>query len=549
MSNKRLVLGLNRTSDASFCLIDEGEVFLGRKERLARKKHAWGGLGDIPLYSAAHPGFSRPIDAVVECYSSDGERNKLLEYRDELKEHLNLAPDALHAEISHHYAHAYSAFHPSGFADAAILVIDNRGSPRGLVGETAEVASGPSDDAWEVISLYDADANGIRTVEKQWWEPDPGPAGGLGTFYSRASRCVLGRGNREGVLMGLAAHGNPSRFDLPPLEVRGCEVRMPAQWLRMFAEPARFEPFRDGSGGFSEAADFAAAAQRAFEEALIAVARHARESTGRRDLVYAGGCALNCSANGRLVEEAGFDRIFVPPACDDGGTSIGCALYGLERLGEPRLPWVWDADYLGMPQPDLEDALASAASEMGLTVTRSADLVGETARALADGQTIALFQGRSESGPRALGNRSILASPMEEGVRDFINAEVKHREWFRPLAPVVRVESAPLYFEMSGESPFMQQRVMVRPRRRAELGAVTHVDGSARVQTVSRRQNAFLYDLLGAFERHSGMDVLLNTSFNGADEPIVESVRDACAALRAMKIDRLVVPPFAVTEG
>lgn len=548
MSSERLVLGLNRTSDASFCLIDQGEVFLGRKERLARKKHAWGALGDIPLYSRSHPGFARPIDAIVECYSSDGERNKLAEYRDELKEHLNLAPDVLYAEISHHFAHAYSAFHPSGFADAAILVVDNRGSSRGLVSESAEVPAGPADDAWEVISLYDADADGIRTIAKQWWEPAPAPPGGLGTFYSRSSRVVLGRGNREGVLMGLAAHGTASRFDLPPLEVRGCEVGIPAEWMQLFEEPARFEPFREGRGGFAEAADFAAAAQRAFEEALIAIARHARESTGRRNLIYAGGCALNCSANGRLVEEAGFDRIFVPPACDDGGTSIGCALYALERLGEPRLPWTWDVDYLGLPQPENGSALAAAAAEFGLTVTKSGDPVGETARALAEGQTVALFQGRSEAGPRALGNRSILASPREEGVRDFINAEVKHREWFRPLAPVVRMESAPRYFEMTGESPFMQQRVMVRPRRRAELGAVTHVDGSARVQTVTRHQNAFLYDLLGAFERFSGLDVLLNTSFNGADEPIVETVREACAALRRMKIDRLVVPPFVVTK-
>jgi carbamoyltransferase len=548
MSNNRRVLGLNRTSDASFCLIEEGRVLLGRKERLNRKKHAWGALGDVPLYAKTHPGFAQPIDAVVECYASDPERDRLPDYQDELKAHLNLAPGVMYAEISHHYAHAYSAFHPSGFADAAILVADNRGSTRGLVAQSAEVPVGPADESWEVISVFDADESGIRTVAKQWWDAAPAPPGGLGIFYSKSSRLVLGRGNREGVLMGLAAHGTASRVKLPPLEVRGCEVLIPAEWMQMFDDPARFESFRQGGDGFSDAADFAAAVQAAFEEALIAVARHARAATGRRNLVYAGGCALNCSANARLAEEAGFDDVFVPPACDDGGTSIGCALYALERLGEQRLPWIWDVDYLGLPQRDGADELFAAAAEFELTVAESGDLVDRTARALADGQTIAIFQGRSEAGPRALGNRSILASPHEEGVRDFINAEVKHREWFRPLAPVVRLETAPRYFEMTGPSPFMQRRVMVRPQWRAGLAAVTHVDGSARVQTVTRDQNAFLYDLLGAFEQVSGTGVLLNTSFNGADEPIVDTVRDACAALRKMKIDQLIVPPFVVTK-
>jgi carbamoyltransferase len=547
MSNNRRVLGLNRTSDASFCLIDDGEVFLGRKERLNRKKHAWGAIGDISLYSQRHPSFTKPIEAVVECYASDDERNKLVQYREELRAHLNLADDAFIAEISHHFSHAYSAFHPSGFKEAAILVADNRGSWRGLVAESPEVPVKPADEGLEVISIFDADESGIRSVAKQWWEPAPAPPGGLGTFYSRCSRTVLGRGNREGVLMGLASYGTASRIKLPPLEIRGCEVLIPSEWMEAFEQPERFQPFREG-GGFSDAADFAAAAQAAFEDALIAVARYARKATGRRKLIYAGGCALNCSANARLAVEAGFEEIFVPPACDDGGSSIGCALYALERLGESRLPWTWAVDYLGLPHPSVTDELKATVAKLDLKVSESRNIVDHATRVLADGKVIALFQGRSEAGPRALGNRSILASPQNESMRDFINAEVKHREWFRPLAPVIRLESAPRYFEMSGASPFMLRRVMVRPEWREALGAITHIDGSARVQTISRPQNAFLYDLLGAFEKVSGLDVLLNTSFNGPDEPIVETVSDACAALRKMNIHQLIVPPFIVTK-
>lgn len=552
MTDKRLILGLNRTSDASFCLIDGENLYFGRKERLNREKHAWGSLGDISLYSRSHPAFARPIDVIVECYSSDEQRNSQPAYRDELTTTCNLAPGVVHAEISHHFAHAYSAFGPSGFPDAAILIADNRGSPRRLVAESAEVgstAATTADDALEVISVFDADGNEIRPVAKQWWEPAPAPPGGLGTFYSRSSRAVLGRGNREGVLMGLAAHGTASRIKLPPLEVRGCEVSIPVEWMDAF-QSGRFERFQRGDGGFSDAADFAAAAQVAFEEALIAVARYARASTGRRNLVYAGGCALNCSANERVARESGFDRMFVPPACDDGGTSIGCALYGLQRFGGPNLSWTWTADYLGIPHPNLAKELSEVAAELGLAVSDRDDPVAHTARALADGRIIALFQGRSEAGPRALGNRSILASPRDVRVRDFVNAEVKHREWFRPLAPVVRLEDASRYFEMEDASPFMQRRVMVRPEWRAALAAVTHVDGSARVQTVTHAQNAFLYDLLGAFADASGsQSVLMNTSFNGADEPIVETVFDACRALRTMKLDQLIVPPFIVTKA
>lgn len=546
MSNRHLVLGLNRTSDASFCLLRGNEVLaLGRKERLNRKKHAWGSLGDLALYCDSHQAFGQPIAAIVECFSSDPERSKLKEYRKELDANLRLADGAIHAEISHHFAHAYSAFRPSGFAEAAILVVDNRGSPKGLVLESPEVSSVDHGGPLEVISIFDADATGIRAVSRQWWDQSPDVPAGLGMFYAMAARAVFGGGNREGVLMGLAAHGCSSRLRLPPLEVRHGEVVIPVEWLRVLSDADRFAQFRHCGSNFSDAADFAARVQAAFEEALIAVARHARVATGRKSLVFAGGCALNCSANARLIAEAGFERVFIPPACDDGGTSLGCALYGAERLGADPFAWTWDVDYLGPSKTEDAHALASMAADLNLVVCQPAGLLADVARGIADGEIVALYQGRSEAGPRALGNRSILASPRDGRTRDFVNSQVKHREWFRPLAPVVRQESASRFFEMSGPSPFMQRRVLVRPEWREALGAVCHVDGSARVQTVTRSQNSVLYDLLSEFEHATGIDLLLNTSFNGAGEPIVESLADACSGLSRMKIDRLIVPPFS----
>jgi carbamoyltransferase len=555
ISDSSLILGLNRSSDASFCLLRDGEILaFGRKERLNRIKHAWGTLGDIALYRSSHRNFGDTIAVVVECFSSDSQRFRMDEYKSELECKLSLSKDVVHREISHHFAHAYSAFYPSGFEAAAVVIVDNRGSPIELVGETAEVRHPPrsiefEDGALEVLSVFDADVTGIRPMSRQWWDRSSGSPVGLGMFYSMATRAVFGRANREGVLMGLAAHGSATHMPMPPLEVRGCEVLIPPEWQTMLADVDRFASFRSDSESLSDAADFAARVQLTFEEALIAITRNARALTGKENLVYAGGCALNCSANARLVAESGFRRVFVPPACDDGGTSIGCAIYGAQLIGGDPFAWTWDKDYLGPPKTGEAYLLDSMAASMNLVVDQPDGLIAEVALAIKNGEIIAIYQGRSESGPRALGNRSILADPRHISTRDFINSEVKHREWFRPLAPVVRAENVSKYFDTDGASPFMQRKVMVRPEWRQALGAVCHVDGSARVQTVSQLQNPFLYDLLGEFSRLTGIDILLNTSFNGADEPIVENLQDACAALRRLKIDRLITPPFSVKRA
>lgn len=545
MPPKSRVIGINRTSDASCCIFQDGALlaFL-RKERLSRTKHAWGSSGDISLYANAYPDLLQNVDIVVECFSSDDERARLALYHAELAASIRQPEPAIVSEISHHFAHAYSAFHPSGFTDAAILIADNRGSPRDLVSDVAAVATGQGVGPLEVITLLHGGAAGIRPVAKQWWSRELERPAGLGMFYSLASKAVLGAPNREGVLMGLAAYGNPSRFPLPSLEIDGIAVRIPSAWNELLFDQDRFARFRDWKSGIAEPADFAARVQLAFEEALLAIARHARSVTGASKLIYSGGCALNCSANARLIAESGFEQVFIPPACDDGGSAIGCALYGIERLSRGTSGWRWSNDYLGPDREIDEDALVPLAASLALYVEKPAHLAREMAASLARGEIVALCQGRSEAGPRALGNRSILANPAQAQIRDFVNREVKHREWFRPLAPVVPIESVARYFEIDGAAPFMQRRVMVRPEWQQALEAVCHIDGSARVQTVSREQNPFLHELLREFEKLAGIDVLLNTSFNGQDEPIVETLADACRAMARMRIHRLAVPPF-----
>lgn len=541
------ILGINRTSNASFCLLEGGriEVF-ARKERLVRKKHAWGRLGDLPTYLAAIGRSLDRLDAVVECYSSDPQRQDLARYQAELDAFVgHLRPAKW--EISHHFSHALTSFLTSGFKEAVVLVIDNRGSPSRLIGETPEVIHGPATGPVETISAFVGQGRTLHRIGHQLWDEAGVSMAGLGAFYTAMTELVLGRENAEGILMGLAAQSvQPLR--LPPLEVRGIEVHVPTEWFALLQQRARFSFFRTGQGRFSECADLAAATQAAFENALLEVAAYLAEKTGLKQLVYAGGCALNCAANGRLAESALFQRVFIPPACDDGGTAIGCALFGAQSLGQDPIDLDWRNDYLG-PQPRLDEGtIAAMVAARGYKVERPDNLAGTVAAALADGQVVALYQGRSEAGPRALGHRSILADPRYPRMRDYINAQVKKRAWFRPLAPVVPLDSAAKFFHLEEPSPFMLRKVAVREEWCRRLGAVTHVDGSARVQTVTVDTNPVLVDILKAFGSLTGIPVLLNTSLNGPDEPIVEGITDILDAYAAMALDLLVIPPFVMTK-
>lgn len=542
------IVGINRTSDASFCLLRDVDIeILTRKERLTREKHAWGRLGDIRLYARFLPLDQIRIDGAVECFSSDQERSLIAEHSVELRKALPLAPDAFIAEMTHHFSHAYSAFYPSPFSEAAVLVVDNRGSPSDLVGDTPHVAPGAGNAPLEVISAFCATASeGVRRVAQQVWDRNPEKPAGLGMFYTLAARAIFDRRNCEGILMGLAPLGDPQRLNLPPLAVDGLKVGIPDEWTALVGDRKRFSFLRDGRGKFSDCADLAAATQQAFEEALISVGRYVRKLTGMRNLAYAGGCALNCSANSRLLLEGGFDKIFIPPACDDGGTALGCALFGLQQLGGDPSLVTWEDDYLGPRAHYNLEELQPLAAAKNMQLSSPPDLADAVAERLAHGEVVALFQGRSESGPRALGNRSILADPRYAAMSSYLNRTVKEREWFRPFAPVMRLDDASEYFDVESASPFMQRTYRVRPKWRSRLAAVCHVDGTARIQTITNAQNPFLYRLLEKFYRHTDVGVLLNTSFNGRREPIVETIEDALDCASRMAISCLVIPPYVL---
>jgi carbamoyltransferase len=307
----------------------------------------------------------------------------------------------------------------------------------------------------------------------------------------------------------------------------------------------------------------AASLQAVFEEAIIHVLRHVRTVTGASALCLAGGCAMNSVANGKIRERTGFDDVFIQPAAGDNGTALGAAFHAWHATNGTRREFVMRHGYWG---PAFSDGDIGAAIQ-----TRSADLASNgclhrewgdeaeldawTARQIADGRVVGWYQGRMEWGARALGNRSIVADPRRADMRDIINTRIKFRERFRPFAPSVLADALDEYFVDAVPDPFMLQVYPVRPEKRAAVPAITHVDGSGRLQTVSRESNQRYWQLIKAFERVTGVPMLLNTSFN-ENEPIVLRPSEALDCFLRTRMDVLVMgrhvvarPEAAVADG
>jgi carbamoyltransferase len=288
------------------------------------------------------------------------------------------------------------------------------------------------------------------------------------------------------------------------------------------------------------------------ERVLIERAIWLRQTTGAKNLTIAGGVGLNCVANGRLERETGYDNVWIQPAAGDDGIAIGCAYYGyLEVLKRPRT-FVMRHSYLGAPYSETD---VRAITERRLTRLEtvnvvSKDICADTARVLADGNIIGWFQGGSEFGPRALGNRSIIADPREAEIKDKLNSRVKFRQPFRPFAPIVLAERVGDIFEGgSGESPYMLIVRNVRPEWKDRIPGIVHVDGTARIQTVREDTNPRLYRLIKEFDRLTGVPVLVNTSFNIRGEPMVETPNDAMECFLNTGIDYLILHDMLISKS
>lgn len=458
--------------------------------------------------------------------------------------------------VEHHEAHAASAFFPSPFAEAALLTVDG-------VGE------------WATATLGVGRGERIELTHEMRFPHS------LGLLYSAFTYfCGFRVNSGEYKLMGLAPYGTPRyaepirehlvdlrpdgsfRLDLGYFDYCAGLTMTSRRFDRLFGGPPR----KPEAPLTARELDLAASVQQVTEEIVLAMARHLHGRTGLRNLCLAGGVALNCVANGRLLREGPFERIWVQPAAGDSGGALGAALFTWHQLlGKPRLVAGGDSQRGSLLGPEYtEPEIAAALAAKGAVARIAADetaLCEETAALVAAGKVVGWFQGRMEFGPRALGGRSILGDARDPAMQSTMNTKIKFRESFRPFAPVVLAERANEYFDLprGAESPYMLLVAPVREERRRPAGAavvagvervretrsdipaVTHVDYSARIQTVDPVANPLLHRLLAAFARRTGCAVMINTSFNVRSEPIVCTPDDAYRCFMATDMDALVV--------
>jgi carbamoyltransferase len=431
--------------------------------------------------------------------------------------------------VDHHLAHAISAYAFSGFDDAAVLVLDGRG-------------------AWEATSLWRGH-NGF--LEHVWTIPWPNS---LGLFYAQFTDYLGFQAySDEWKVMGLAPFGEPGvnlhEFIIPddnPYRV-ATHLLIGKGSAPTAGIEARLGPKRVPESEIdARSKNVAFAVQDSCEQAMLTLARAAVAKTGCRNLCLAGGVALNSKANGKILASGLVDRLFVQPAAGDDGVCLGAALAPYLDSGKGLPVSRMRHAYLG---PEISDEeIERVLQTYKLRSTRVADPAKAAAELLANGKILGWFQGRMEFGPRALGARSILADPRDPEMNAKVNNAVKFREWWRPFAPSLLAEVAGEYLESATDSPFMIVTAQVKPEKRNLIPSVTHVDGSARPQTVERDVNPLYWRLIREFGERTGIPVVMNTSFNLRGEPIVCTPTDAVRTFFSSGMDALVIGSFVVDK-
>jgi carbamoyltransferase len=595
--NDTHILGLSAYyHDSAAALLKDGQIVAAaQEERFTRKKHDAGfprraieycldeagvslaGIDAVIFYDKPLVKFERLLETYLS-YAPNGFRSFLAAMPVWLKEKL-LLKDTLKRELAelgdcskkqlprllfseHHKSHAASAFYPSPFERAAVLCLDG-------VGE------------WATTSAWQAEGKSIEPL----WEIDfPHSLGLLYSAFTYFTGFKVNSGEYK--LMGLAPYGEPKYvqtildklIDLKPDGTFRLDMQYFNYCTGLTMTNSRFDSLFGGPPRKPESPltdremDIAASIQKVTEEVVLRLARTLHQETGEKYLCLAGGVALNCVSNGRIEREGPFDAIWIQPAAGDAGGALGAAQIAWhEYLDQPRRPVDGDrmaGSYLG---PGFgRDEILSYLDATGAKYTEHPDteLLPQLAELLADEKVIGWFQGRMEFGPRALGARSIIGDPRSTAMQSMMNLKIKYRESFRPFAPSVLAERVSDYFEQAGPSPYM---LIVAPVRqdlrltlsaeqqslfgierlkliRSELPAITHVDYSARVQTVHRDTNPRYHELIRQFEAKTGCAVLVNTSFNVRGEPIVCTPEDAYRCFMRTEMDYLVLGNFLLAK-
>lgn len=574
------LLGINAYhGDSSACLIGDGRLIAaGEEERFRRMKHWAGFPSDAIRYCLGEAGLS--LDAVSHvALNQDAKANlwKKIGFTLAQRPELGMVLDRIRNKrerasaghelnrlgcgkfggivhpVEHHLAHLSSAFHVSPFEEAAVVSVDGFGdfaSAAWGYGRGSEIA-----------------------VDDKVYFPHS-----LGIFYEAMTQWLgFPDYGDEYKVMGLAPYGEPIHLAemhrIVNLEDDG-SFRLTLEFFRHHKEKVDYEwesgepkvgdlfapalidllgPARQKGEALTQRhRDIARSVQAMYEEAFFHLLRALHKRHGGENLALAGGCAMNSVANGKVLRNSPYKRIYIQSAAGDAGGAIGAAFSVWHKLGGQR-GFVMDHAYWG-PQfgedaiRDLLEANAAKLEEQGCRSERIGDvdaLCIRTARAISEGKVIGWFQGRMEWGPRALGNRSIVCDPRRADMKDILNRKIKRRESFRPFAPSILREAVPEWFETDDEVPFMMQVYPIRPEKRALIPAVTHVDGSGRLQTVRRDTNPRYYRLIEAFRDFTGVPLVLNTSFN-ENEPVVCKPEEALDCFLRTKMDVLVIGDWYV---
>jgi len=537
-----IILGItggfnHRVHDAAACLSLDGKlVFAQEEERFSRVKHS---IGVMPTNAIKAALASASLDIRdIDCVAYYANYGDLVQrFTDFFNFIFGYCPPIKFVE--HHHAHAASAFYYSGFDEAMILTADLSGNG---ISTTLSYGKG----------------NEIKRL-KQFRKPNS-----LGLFYGIITQLTGFQINKdEYKVMGLASYGEPTYnfdkvFKIEPghyhfnpdcinmRELEGLNLSRQEKFYSNYLSRAlNFEQFSGVDYLNRERINMAASVQKCLNDAAVSLIKWLHKETGTKNLCIAGAVGLNCIMNQQLIELDEVENIFVQPAASDAGASIGALADVSVNMGEilEGFPGV----YLG--NEFNEEQILAALKNVGVSYEKLSNKTETGAKILAEGKILGWYQGRHEMGPRALGNRSILADPRIKDMKDRVNFKIKYREGFRPFAPSILREHAEDYFELKGDCyQHMTVTCNAREDKSTVIPSVVHVDGTSRVQTVSKTDNALYHELLTAFHKETGSPVVLNTSFNLISQPIVNTPYDALATYFSSGIDALVIGDFLVKK-
>jgi carbamoyltransferase len=553
------VLGFSVGHDKGAVIIENGKVVVGiTQERLTRIKHdgAYQG-GLIPFesinyclnaLSITHRDIDYYVYSTTEIEDTVGSQF-FSKYHDLKVEILNFIP--------HHLAHAYSAFFSSGLEDAAVIVADASGSIVTFKNKThiwydPKEYNLDTDSDWaEGISIYHFNKNEHKELYKKWIKypvpinTDEGVS--LGTMYSTGSLQLIYEPNTQtwpaGKLMGLASYANEDIVNEAPFFVEEKEDDI-------YISNNNIYPKVSWKSDFYSRACVAGIYQREQERASLMLANMTKKFTDSKNICVVGGSFLNCNSNEKILNSGLFENCYFLPPSDDSGIPLGCAWFAYQKLTDIEETEML-SPYFGREYSKGE-VFAALNEHPTLVYTEYQnfdDLVENVSFSLSQNRVIGWFQGGSEIGPRALGNRSIIASPINSWMTGHINSDIKRREWYRPFAPAVLFEHQGDVFESSVYSPYMLVTTTVKEEWRNKVPAITHIDNSSRHQSVTVENNPRFYSLISKFNEKTGVPVLLNTSFNGPHEPIVETPMDAIGTFLSCNLDILVLNNIVITRG